>query len=148
VSAATNTIEAVAYTALNVPGASTNISLISFVNQAPTVALVTPVANQTFLGPTTVAFQATASGFYGAIQRVDFTANGSVVGSAATATGGYYTFAWSNCTVGIYPVYAAASPARPAEQICRRPTTSSSAPRPWMTPTASPRSPSSPTASR
>ena len=108
VSAATNTIEAVAYTALNVPGASTNISLISFVNQAPTVALVTPVANQTFLGPTTVAFQATASGFYGAIQRVDFTANGSVVGSAATATGGYYTFAWSNCTVGIYPVYAAA----------------------------------------
>jgi len=107
-SAATNTIQAVAYTALNVPGASTNISLISFVNQAPTVALVTPVANQTFLGPTTVAFQATASGFYGAIQRVDFTANGSVVGSAATATGGYYTFAWSNCTVGIYPVYAAA----------------------------------------
>jgi hypothetical protein len=108
VSAATNTIEAVAYTALNVPGASTNISLISFVNQAPTVALITPVANQTFLGPTTVAFQATASGFYGAIQRVDFTANGSVVGSAATATGGYYTFAWSNCTVGSYPVYAAA----------------------------------------
>ena len=108
VSAATNTIEAVAYTALNVPGASTNISLISFVNQAPTVALVTPVANQTFLGPTTVAFQARASGFYGAIQRVDFTANGSVVGSAATATGGYYTFAWSNCTVGSYPVYAAA----------------------------------------
>jgi len=72
------------------------------------VALTAPVSEQSYLGPTTINFSATASGYHGAIQRVDFSANGSVVGSATTATSGYYTFDWTNCTVGIYPVYATA----------------------------------------
>ena len=108
-SANADSIQAVAYTALNHVGASTNIiSITAFVNQPPSVALTAPVSEQSYLGPTTINFSATASGYHGAIQRVDFSANGSVVGSATTATSGYYTFDWTNCTVGIYPVYATA----------------------------------------
>jgi len=107
-SAETFSIEAVAFTALNKEGASTNISITAFVNQPPSVTLDTPVANQTFLGPTTMNFSATAAGSYGAIQRVDFYANGSLVGSASNSVAGYYSFAWINCAVGSYPVYAEA----------------------------------------
>ncbi|TMG88408.1 MAG: chitodextrinase precursor, partial [Betaproteobacteria bacterium] len=52
---------------------------------APVVTLIAPTAGAAFTAPATIAFSATASETGGSIARVEFFANGNVVGTATTA---------------------------------------------------------------
>ncbi|HET7026294.1 MAG TPA: Ig-like domain-containing protein [Candidatus Limnocylindrales bacterium] len=70
---------------------------------APTATLTTPAANAIVSG-TSVAMAATATDDV-AVARVDFLADGAVVGSDTTAP---YTFAWDSTTVADGPVSLAA----------------------------------------
>lgn len=73
---------------------------------APTVALTAPAAGQKFTVGTPVALAATASGDKGLeIVRVQFSANGVVVGEATASP---FAFQWANAPEGIFEIRATA----------------------------------------
>ena len=73
---------------------------------APVVTLTAPTAGATFTAPATIAFSATASEAGGSIARVEFFANGNVVG---TATAAPYNATWSAVASGAYMLTAKAT---------------------------------------
>ena len=101
-------LTAKAYDLLGVTGISAPVVVISGSPQAPAVTLTKPVAGASFVAPATVALAATASsGFSGGlINKVEFYANGSIVGSAASPP---YTANWSNVAAGTYALTAVAT---------------------------------------
>jgi len=86
-------------------GPSPSASASSGGNRAPSVALTSPTAGQTFTVPATVNLAATASDPDGTVARVEFL-NGSTVLSSDTTPP--YTFSWTNVTAGSYSVSARA----------------------------------------
>jgi subtilisin family serine protease len=75
----------------------------------PTVALTSPASGSTYTAPATVSFAATASDSDGTIARVDFLANGAVVGTDTTPDiSGTYSFDWTAVGVGTYNLTATA----------------------------------------
>lgn len=73
---------------------------------APTVALTSPTAGESFASGSTIVLTATAAGDMGLeITRVEFSANGNLVG---TATASPFTVNWNNVTDGIYALQARA----------------------------------------
>jgi hypothetical protein len=60
---------------------------------APTVAITNPLDNATFIGPTNIQISAQASDSDGSIARVEFYADGSLVGTRLTPP---YSVTWSN----------------------------------------------------
>ncbi len=74
------------------------------VTQAPVVALTSPLPNALITTPSPVHFAATASDADGTVSRVDFLANGNVVGSA---TGPTFVFDWT-APYGTYSLTARA----------------------------------------
>jgi hypothetical protein len=66
-------------------------------NQPPAVALTSPQDGATYTEPADIPLEATASDGDGTIARVDFRANGAVIGSDATAP---YQFLWKSVSEG------------------------------------------------
>ena len=71
-------------------------------NPPPVISLASPANNATFAAGSTIVVSANASDADG-IQRVDFIAGGSYLGSAMSAP---YTINWSNVPAGTYQVVA------------------------------------------
>ncbi|MGE4182595.1 MAG: Ig-like domain-containing protein, partial [Limisphaerales bacterium] len=73
---------------------------------APTVALTAPTANQKFTPGTPIVLTATGSGDKGLeIARMEFLANGSVVGESTSSP---FTYSWSGAPEGLYSMQARA----------------------------------------
>ena len=75
------------------------------VNVPPTVTLTGPAEAATYTAPATIAFAANAADSDGTVKRVDFYANGTLVGSDATSP---YQFAWTATIAGNYTLTAVA----------------------------------------
>jgi hypothetical protein len=74
-------------------------------NTPPTVTLTGPAEGATYTLPATVNFAATAADSDGTVKRVDFYANGALVGTDAVSP---YQFAWTPGTSGNYTLTAVA----------------------------------------
>ena len=77
-------------------------------NNPPSVSIVSPANDSTFIIPTTVPLSATAADTDGSIAGVSFYANGTLLGPGA-GSGGTYTFEWPATTAGVYSVTAVAT---------------------------------------
>jgi hypothetical protein len=75
-------------------------------NAPPTVSLSSPASGATFTAPASVSIAASASDSDGTVARVDFFANGTLLG---TDTAAPYTFSWSNVAAGTYNLTAVAT---------------------------------------
>jgi hypothetical protein len=74
-------------------------------NVPPTVTLTSPADGATATAPATIGLAATAGDSDGTVKRVDFYANGTIVGTANTSP---YQATWSNVAAGSYSVTAVA----------------------------------------
>jgi len=101
-------ISAVAY---DNAGASTTSAAVSITvatsvpNVAPTVALTSPAAGQSFTQGSAIALAASASDSDGTVARVEFYADGVKLGQATSAP---YSYSWSGATVGSHVLSAVA----------------------------------------
>jgi len=97
--------------ALDTAGAMTSSSAVSvivnpgIVNVPPTVSLTAPADQTQYTAPTSIALTADASDADGGIQRVDFFAGTTLIGSSAAAP---YTLTWVNVGAGTYALTARA----------------------------------------
>lgn len=85
--------------------ASTPISINVAVNAAPTVMLTAPSAGARYFAPATIPMTANASDPDGTVARVEFYANGSLVGTAASAP---YSIVFDGVAGGAYTLVARA----------------------------------------
>jgi phosphatidylserine/phosphatidylglycerophosphate/cardiolipin synthase-like enzyme len=83
-------------------------------NAPPTVSLTTPAAGASFPVPGAIEFAATASDVDGLITKVDFIANGTVIGTDPTAP---YSFTWNATAPGSYAVQVKAYDNRAATAV-------------------------------
>ena len=81
-------------------------------NTPPTVTLTSPVAGTTFTSPATIIVEAAAEDADGGLQRVDFLANGALIGTATSAP---FTITWSGVSSGSYSLTAIATDSQGAE---------------------------------
>jgi hypothetical protein len=79
---------------------------VTVVNQPPTVSLLTPTNGAFILLPATITLTANASDADGLVTKVDFFANGMLVGRATNPP---YTAIWTNVIAGSYNLTAVAS---------------------------------------
>ncbi len=86
--------------AVSQPGSSTPTNI------KPTVQVTSPATGTSYTAPATITIAATAADSDGTIAGVAFYANGTPVGSAASAP---YAFTWSNVAAGNYSITAAAT---------------------------------------
>jgi regulation of enolase protein 1 (concanavalin A-like superfamily) len=75
------------------------------INSAPTVALISPAAGSSYSAPGSIPLEAAATDRDGSVARVEFYANGALVGSATAAP---YVFTWTNVNAGHYGLTARA----------------------------------------
>ena len=73
---------------------------------APTVSLTSPVNGSTFTAPATTTVTASASDADGTVSKVDFYANGVLIGSDTTSP---YSALWSDISAGQYAITAIAT---------------------------------------
>jgi hypothetical protein len=92
-------------------GMSAPVSVTVTSGPVPVVALTAPAAGATFTAPATIGLSAAASEVGGSIARVEFFANGSLVGTAANAP---YNFTWGGVAAGNYTLTAKATDAHSA----------------------------------
>ena len=104
-----HTLSAVAYdnAGASTTSASVGITVTASVpNVAPTVALTSPTAGQSFVQGSAIALAATASDSDGTVSRVEFFANGVKLGEDTSAP---YSFSWAGAAVGSHTLSAVAS---------------------------------------
>jgi hypothetical protein len=77
-------------------------------NSLPTVSLTSPAQGATFVSPASIALEASASDSDGTIAKVDFYANGTLVGTD-TSGPSPYTFSWGGVAAGTYALTAVAT---------------------------------------
>ena len=75
-------------------------------NARPTVTLTSPSAGSTFVAPAAIALEAAATDSDGTIAKVDFFANGTLVGTDTTSP---YAVTWPNVGVGTHTLTAEAT---------------------------------------
>lgn len=92
----------------NAGGVATSaaVSITVIVNALPTVALTAPVPGGQYFAPATIALSANAADSDGTVARVDFYANGSLIG---TSTAAPYGMVWDNIAGGAYSLTAKAT---------------------------------------
>ena len=73
---------------------------------APTVSLTSPVNGATFSAPATITVAGTASDADGTVSKVDFYANGALIGTDTTSP---YSVIWTNVAAGAYNLTAVAT---------------------------------------
>jgi hypothetical protein len=73
------------------------------VNDPPVISLLSPTPNSVFTtAPASVPIVANASDWEGAVRKVDFYANGSLIGTKSLAGVNQFPFTWSNVPAGNY----------------------------------------------
>ncbi len=88
-------------------GATTTSTLVAVIsNQLPGVSLTSPIANTVSVAPGSFTLTANAADSDGSITKVDFYADGILIGTAAAAP---YTFAWTNVPAGSHSLSAIAT---------------------------------------
>jgi subtilisin family serine protease len=98
-------------------GASTESGALSTVlgNRPPTVNLTSPANNTTATAPASVSLSATAADPDGAVSKVEFYRDGTLIATVTTPMSGFYTFTDANVAAGTYTytakAYDNASPA-------------------------------------
>ena len=75
-------------------------------NTPPSVSITSPAAGATFTAPASITITAAAADSDGTIAKVDFLANGTLVGTDTTAP---YSVAWTNVAAGTYNLTAVAT---------------------------------------
>ena len=75
-------------------------------NQRPTASISSPANGATFTAPANITINATASDPDGSVTKVDFFANGSLIGTDTTSP---YSFTWTNVAAGGYALTAVAT---------------------------------------
>jgi uncharacterized repeat protein (TIGR01451 family) len=84
-------------------GASTTSNTVNVsVNAPPTVSLTSPASGTQYVTPTNIVITSTASDSDGSINRVEFYANGSLIGNGTPTGQNQYTFTWTNAITGDY----------------------------------------------
>jgi hypothetical protein len=78
-------------------------------NRAPNVTLTSPPAGSAFDLSTSVNLEATATDIDGTVTRVDFYANGSLIGTDPTSTADVYAVTWTPSVAGSYSITAVAT---------------------------------------
>ena len=78
----------------------------SSANVPPAVSIASPAAGATFTAPASVTIDATASDTDGSVDRVDFYADGALIGSDTSSP---YSFTWTGVAVGTYSLTAVAT---------------------------------------
>lgn len=86
--------------------ASAAVTVTVVDNTLPTIALTAPVPGGQYFAPATVSLAATAADSDGAVAKVDFYANGSLIGTSETAP---YGFVWDGIGAGTYALTAKAT---------------------------------------
>jgi subtilisin family serine protease len=91
-------------------GASTESGALSTVlgNRPPTVNLTSPANNTTVTAPASVSLSATAVDPDGAVSKVEFYRDATVIATVTTPTSGSYTFTDANVAAGTYTYLAKA----------------------------------------
>jgi RHS repeat-associated protein len=98
-------------------------------NQAPTVSLTSPTANQSFAAPASIQLTAEASDPDNALAKVEFFQNGNLI---ATVLSPPYASTWENVAAGSYPITAKATDALGAETTTAPITISVTNPQPTL----------------
>jgi len=111
VPAGTYALTAKAIDNLGAVSASAAATVSVSANAAPVVALDAPTPSGPYFAPALIRLGATASDADGSITRVDFRANGALIG---TATAPPYAVTWDNVADGTYAVIAIATDDRGA----------------------------------
>ena len=75
-------------------------------NAPPTVNITSPANNQNFTAPANITISADASDVDGTVSKVDFFANGTLIGTDTTAP---YSMTWNNVGAGEYTFLAVAT---------------------------------------
>src|SRR5262249_35998578 len=75
-------------------------------NGSPAVPLPSPTNGAAFTAPATITITANAHDSDGSVARVDFYANGSLIGSAVASP---FTFTWTKVAAGAYTLTAVAT---------------------------------------
>jgi sulfur relay (sulfurtransferase) complex TusBCD TusD component (DsrE family) len=88
---------------LGAQSTTAGVSIAVIANSPPSVALILPRDSQSFAAGASISLSATASDAEGTIARVDFLADGVLVGTAASAP---YNAAWSNASAGTHTLVA------------------------------------------
>ncbi|MFX1678909.1 Ig-like domain-containing protein [Mitsuaria sp. CC2] len=87
-------------------GMTTSAPMVFRVNALPSATVASPANNQVFAGPTaSIAISAGASDGDGSVQRVEFYANGSHIGTSSSAP---FAMTWSSVGAGGYTIVARA----------------------------------------
>jgi hypothetical protein len=105
VAAGTYSLTAKATDNLGAVAVSNAVTVTVASNAAPTVALTAPAPGAQYFAPTALSLAASAADADGSIARVEFRANGVIVG---TVTAAPYRFAWDNVPAGAYALTATA----------------------------------------
>ena len=100
------TIVAVARDDRGASSTSSAVHVAIDANALPSVALITPTANATFVVPATIAMSASAGDSDGTIAKVEFLADSTIV---ATVTAAPYAASWSNAGIGTHSLAARAT---------------------------------------
>ena len=103
----THTITAKAYDNLNTATTTppTIFTVIAPTNTPPTVNIVSPTANQTYVAPANVSINANAADPNGTVTKVEFYNGTTLLGTDFTAP---YSYIWSNLGFGTYQIKAKA----------------------------------------
>jgi uncharacterized repeat protein (TIGR01451 family) len=105
--AGTHLIQAVVVDDAEVETMSATVNVI--VNDAPVVALTSPATGTLVAsGVSSLTLTANASDFDGTVRRVDFYANGTLIGANADAGVNQFSFVWTNPASGTYSLTAKA----------------------------------------
>lgn len=72
----------------------------------PTVSIISPASGASYTAPATIPITASASDADGTVTKVDFFANGTLIGTSTTSP---YTFSWTNVAAGAYSLTAVAT---------------------------------------
>ena len=89
-----------------VTSAPVNVTVAPGPNQAPAVNITSPSAGATFTAPANISISANATDPDGSVERVDFYAGQTLIG---TATGAPFIVSWNNVAVGSYTLTATAT---------------------------------------
>ena len=85
--------------------ASASVTVTVNNNAPPTVALLAPVAGAQYSAPATISLTASATDNDGSIVRVEYLANGALIGAASAPP---YTAVWNGAAAGAYSITARA----------------------------------------
>jgi subtilisin family serine protease len=83
-------------------------------NHSPTVTLTSPTNGETFAAGAAIPLEAAATDSDGSVSRVDFHANGQVVGTDTVASSGVFSLTWEPAVGGTYSLTAVATDDRGA----------------------------------